>query len=71
MAKSCKWEQFEKTWQAALDEAGVKQGFHMNEFAHSQGELKQWKEPQRRKLFGKLLIRPEDTVRRHMRFWGH
>lgn len=55
VADSSKWEALDVSWQAALSEAELNGAFHMNQFAHRQGEFKKWTEPQRKKLLGKLV----------------
>jgi hypothetical protein len=37
------WEVFEAAWDDLLRNAGLKEPFHMKEFAHSQGQFKTWK----------------------------
>ncbi len=55
VADSSKWEALDVSWQATLNEAGLNGAFHMNQFAHKQGEFKKWTEHQRKNLLGKLI----------------
>lgn len=52
-----KWKDFEKEWQPTLDEYGLKDAFHMKDFAHFKGQFESWRgdEDKRRSLFGKLI----------------
>jgi hypothetical protein len=61
IAEGDAWEQLEATWNSALAEAGIKNGFHMKDFAHRQGEFKDWKESGRRHLFSKLVTAITDA----------
>lgn len=51
------WQEFEKHWQPTLDSYGLKEPFHMKDFAHSVGEFRDWgkEESKRQELFGKLI----------------
>jgi len=58
VAPADQWKIFEPRWQAILDRFGLKEPFHMKDFAHFQGQFKKgWKdnEAKRRDLFGQLL----------------
>jgi len=61
VAPSGSWEVFDTGWKDLMRNAGLREPFHMKDFAHSRGQFKQWKgnEPLRRALFGsamKLII---------------
>ncbi len=51
------WEAFGRLWQDVLDKAGLKEPFHMNEFAQSTCQFKSWKgnKERREALFGQLV----------------
>lgn len=49
------WEVFAERWQTALNNACLKEPFHMKEFAHFAGQFSGWSEPDRRLLFGTLV----------------
>ena len=52
------WERLGKTWQEVLAIFGLKEPFHMKDFAHSSGQFEEWKgrEAKRRLLF-KILVK--------------
>lgn len=51
------WGIFAEHWQNTLDNARLKEPFHMKDFAHSQGQFKGWKEKKekRQMLYGRLM----------------
>jgi len=51
------WDAFGHYWQTVLDMFGLKEPFHMKDFAHSRGQFKQWKgkEERRKALYGALV----------------
>jgi len=51
------WEIFERDWTNLLDNAALREPFHMRDFAHSFGQFESWKdkENERRMLFGRLV----------------
>jgi len=51
------WKEFEPSWNGILDDFGLKQPFHMKDFAHSEGQFVEWKgdKVRREKLYGKLI----------------
>jgi hypothetical protein len=60
------WEEFEALWEAILRRLDVKEGLHMKNFAHSNGEFKGWSKDKREDLLGSLIgvittIRPVPT----------
>lgn len=55
VAEESAWKQFSGEWSDALAKAGIKQAFHMKEFAHSFGPYRGWTEARRRELFGALV----------------
>lgn len=48
------WAQFEPKWEAVLQSFGVAQ-LHMRDFAHSQGEYREWNEKKRKEFLGRLF----------------
>lgn len=51
------WTNFEDQWKNALTVAGLKDSFHMKDFAHSQGQFTSWKgDEKKRRLFFRRLI---------------
>ena len=55
------WEVFEEQWLDTLDKAGLKEPFHMKEFAHFKGQFEEWKESERKRLLGRLIQIIKDT----------
>lgn len=57
VAPSEAWVNFESEWRDALQKAGLKEAFHMRDFAHSNGQFKDWKgqKVKRDLLFGRLV----------------
>ena len=57
VAPSAAWINFESEWQDTLRKAGLKEAFHMKDFAHSAGQFAEWKgqEEKRQLLFGRLI----------------
>lgn len=55
------WEVFSGEWQHTLNNAGLKQPFHMKEFAHFQGQFKGWSENDRKLLLGELIRHIRNT----------
>lgn len=51
------WEVFDAGWKDLMHNAGLREPFHMKDFAHSQGQFRQWREnePLRRALFGSAM----------------
>jgi hypothetical protein len=51
------WEVLETGWDDLLGNAGLREPFHMKDFAHSQGQFKSWKgnENLRRAFFGSAM----------------
>jgi hypothetical protein len=51
------WQKFGNAWQEVLDIFNLKEPFHMKDFAHSQGQFREWKgkETKRRLLFSTLV----------------
>lgn len=49
------WEVFSEKWQTTLDNACLKEPFHMKEFAHFRGQFRGWSEADRKLLFGELI----------------
>ena len=51
------WKALGKCWEKVLNKFELTEPFHMKEFAHSQGEFKDWKgkEEKRKSLYGKLI----------------
>jgi uncharacterized protein DUF3800 len=43
VAPLASWINFEDEWRNVLDIAGLKEPFHMKDFAHSEGQFKSWK----------------------------
>lgn len=58
------WEEFDKKWQAILDEQCDGVPFHMNEFSFGAEHFKGWKKPRKDKLLSSLVrIVKESTAR--------
>jgi hypothetical protein len=57
IAPSEAWINFESEWQDTLRKAGLKEAFHMKDFAHSAGQFAEWKgqEEKPQLLFGRLV----------------
>lgn len=55
------WEVFSKAWQATLDNACLKEPFHMKEFAHFRGQFRGWTKADRELLSGELLRHIRET----------
>jgi hypothetical protein len=49
------WKAFDPEWHAACEEEGLKEAFHMMDFAARKREFKGWPEERRRRLLGKLI----------------
>jgi hypothetical protein len=58
-----RWARFDSEWSKILQDSGIRV-FHMEEFAHSTGEFKNWKreEEKRRKLLRDLIDVPASKV---------
>jgi hypothetical protein len=58
------WQEFEKHWQPTLDSYGLKEPFHMKDFAHSVRQFRDWgkEESKRQELFGKLIATIRKTA---------
>jgi hypothetical protein len=48
LAEDAQWASFEHDWQSVLEESGVSH-LHMKDFAHSQGEFRDWKDDSARR----------------------
>lgn len=57
VAPSTAWISLESEWQDTLEKAGLREAFHMKDFAHRAGQFTEWKgqEEKRRLLFGRLI----------------
>lgn len=57
VAPYAEWELFDQHWQDTLNKAGLSEPFHMKDFAHSEGQFKNWKgkEEKRKRLIGRLV----------------
>jgi len=57
LGHSDKWNRFDAEWRQACREEGVKEPFHMVEFAASRGQFGSWKddEVRRKRLLGRLV----------------
>jgi hypothetical protein len=51
------WELFDTGWKDLMHNAGLREPFHMKDFAHSQGQFRQWRgnESVRRAFFGSAM----------------
>jgi hypothetical protein len=51
------WEVFDAGWKDLMHNAGLREAFHMKDFAHSQGQFREWREnePLRRALFSSAM----------------
>lgn len=63
VAPGAHWEVFEEEWMNTLANAGLRDAFHMRDFAHSTGQFASWKgkETERRMLLSRLLQIIQDT----------
>jgi len=55
LAKEAAWKAFEAEWVGAYADAGIAKPFHMMDLAAKKKEFKDWQEPRRRELLGRLL----------------
>lgn len=63
VAPAGNWEVLSAEWQTTLNNAGLKQPFHMKEFAHSVKQFASWKgnETDRKRLYGQLIKHIRDA----------
>jgi hypothetical protein len=55
VAPSERWQDFADKWRTTLDEYGLREPFHMKDYAHSVKQFKGWTKEKKKELFGKLL----------------
>ena len=55
LATETAWKKFDFEWQTACAEQGLKEPFHMVDFASRRGEFTGWEEEKRRHLLGELI----------------